>query len=76
MAGLSGAAALDNQGHVLGMAAMRNAVIASTEPMLPPVRLVRAAAIRGFLDAQHVPDVARQSGGATASVARIICVRK
>lgn len=76
MAGLSGAVALDGQGRLLGMAAMRNAVIASTEPVLPPVRLIRAAAIRGFLDAQHVPEATGQSGDATASVARIICVRK
>jgi hypothetical protein len=76
MAGLSGAAALDGQGRVLGMAAIRNAVIASAEPVLPPVRMIRAAAIRGFLDAQHVPEAAGQSSDATASVARIICVRK
>jgi hypothetical protein len=76
MAGFSGAAALDGQGRVLGMAVMRNAVVASTEPALPPVRLVRAAAIREFLDVHHVPEAARQNGDPTASVARIICVRK
>ena len=55
MAGFSGAAALDGQGRFVGMAEMRNAVLASTEPSMPPVRLIRAATIRGFLDAHNVP---------------------
>ncbi len=78
MAGLSGAAVLDSQGRLLGMAAMCNAVIAGTEPLPPPVRLVRAAAIRGFLDEQQVPEPAATASrtSASASVARIICVRK
>ncbi|MDO9412132.1 MAG: serine protease [Pseudolabrys sp.] len=76
MAGFSGAAALDGQGRFIGMAEMRNAVLASIEPSVPPVRLVRAATIRGFLDSNNVPVVAAQSADASASVVRIICVRK
>jgi hypothetical protein len=38
LAGFSGAVALDRQGRFVGMAEMRNAVIASTEPTLPPLR--------------------------------------
>lgn len=76
LAGFSGAAALDGQGRFVGMAEMRNAVLASIEPSVPPVRLIRAATIRGFLDANNVPAAAEQAADASASVVRIICVRK
>jgi hypothetical protein len=75
MAGFSGAAALDPQGQFLGMMEMRNFVLASTEPAAPPVRLVTAATIRGFL-AAHGVTPAPQGGGAKAAVVRIICVRR
>ncbi|MDO8876617.1 MAG: serine protease [Pseudolabrys sp.] len=76
LAGFSGAAALDGDGRFVGMAEMRNAVLASAKPAMPPLRLIRAATIRGFLDAHHVPAVTAQSGDTSASVVRIICVRK
>jgi hypothetical protein len=76
MAGFSGAVALDGQGHVLGMMAMRNAVVASAEVTAPPVRLVGAAAIRDFLGVNNVAPPATQTGDAKAAVVRIICVRK
>jgi hypothetical protein len=76
MAGLTGAAALDAQGHVLGMMAMHNALVASTEVTAPPVRLVDAGAIRDFLTKNNVSFPARPTGDAKASVVRIICVRK
>jgi hypothetical protein len=76
MAGFSGAAALDSQGRFLGMMEMRNAVLASAEPAAPPVRLVTADAIRGFLAANHIDAAPAQSGDAKASVVRMICVRK
>jgi hypothetical protein len=74
MAGLTGAAALDGHGRFVGMAEMRNAVLASNEPAAPPVRLVRAETIGGFLDTHHVPATAYASN-TTASIVRIICVR-
>jgi hypothetical protein len=76
MAGFTGAAALDAQGHVLGMMAMRNAVVASAEVTAPPVRLVGAGAIRDFLNANNVAPAQTQAGDAKAAVVRIICVRK
>ena len=76
MAGFTGAAALDGQGRFIGMAEMRNAVVASTRPSMPPLRLIPAATIRGFLDAQNVPASAAPGGDASASLVRIICVRK
>jgi len=76
MAGFSGAAALDGQGRFVGMMEMRNAVLASVEPSAPPVRLVSAATIRGFLSAHHVTAADTPNGDAKASVVRMICVRK
>jgi hypothetical protein len=76
MAGFSGAAALDGQGRFLGMMEMRNAVLASIEPAAPPVRLISAATIRGFLDAHNVAAAPTPGSDAKASVVRMICVRK
>jgi hypothetical protein len=76
MAGFSGAAALDAQGQFLGMMEMGQAVLASVEASAPPVRLVTAETIRGFLEAQHVQTAQTQTGDAKAAVVRIICVRK
>lgn len=76
MAGFSGAAALDSQGRFLGMMEMRNAVLASIEPSAPPVRLVTAKTIRGFLTAHQVITNDTPSADAKASVVRMICVRK
>ena len=76
MAGFSGAAALDAKGEVLGMMEMGHAMLASMEAAAPPVRLVSAATIRSFLDAQHVPMAQTPTADAKAAVVRIICVRK
>jgi hypothetical protein len=76
MAGFSGAAALDSGGQFLGMAEMRNAVLASAQPAPPPLRLIPAQTIRAFLEARDVAAVTAQSGDARAAVVRIICVRK
>jgi hypothetical protein len=73
LAGFSGAAALDPQGRVLGIMEMRNAQLASVQPSVPPLRLVPAPAIRGFLAAHHVAP-AQERGGEDAIV-RVICVR-
>jgi hypothetical protein len=76
MAGFSGAAALDAQGQFLGMMAMSQAVLSSVEASAPPVRLVSAGTIRGFLAAHHVATAPAPSADAKASVVRVICVRK
>jgi hypothetical protein len=76
MAGFSGAAALDAQGRFVGMTEMRNAVLASTEPAAPPVRLVTTATIREFIVAHGIDATRTSVGEAKASVVRIICVRK
>jgi len=75
LAGFSGAAAVDARGRVAGLMQMRSAVLASIEPAAPPVRLIGAAAIRGFLDAHNVP-APNETGDAKAAVVRVICVRK
>ncbi len=77
VAGFSGAAALDGQGRVLGIMQTRNAVLASTEPSGPPVRLITADTIRAFLAVQNItPSAARPDANARNSVVQIICVRK
>jgi S1-C subfamily serine protease len=77
VAGFSGAAALDGQGRVLGIMQTRNAVLASTEPSGPPVRLITADTIRAFLAVQNIaPAAARPDANARNSVVQIICVRK
>jgi hypothetical protein len=75
MAGFSGAAALDGAGRLLGIAELRNAVLASTQPAAPPVRLVRAETIRAFLSTHHVQPPAK-AAAARDAIVRIICVRK
>ena len=76
MAGFSGAAAIDANGRFLGMTEMRNAVIASIQPSAPPVRLVRADAIRAFLDTHHIVVADNSAANPRDAVVRIICVRK
>ena len=76
MAGFAGAAALDAQGRFLGMMEMGNAVLASVEAAAPPVRLIGANTIAGFLDRHHVQAAQAPTADAKASVVQIICVRK
>src|SRR5450755_79706 len=76
MAGFSGAAALDARGQFVGMMAMSPTMLASVETSAPPVRLITAETIRGFLTAHQVQTAPTQTGDAKASVVRIICVRK
>ena len=75
MAGYSGAAVLDKGGQVLGMMETRNALLASAEPLVPPVRLIPAETIREFL-ARHDVAAPQAGGDARSSVVRVICVRK
>ena len=76
MAGFSGAAALDGEGRFVGMMQMRNAVVASAEPTAPPVRLVTAQTIRGFLAEHNIVGADSPAADAKTSVVRMICVRK
>lgn len=75
MAGFSGAAALDGDDHLIGIAELRNAVLASIAPSVPPVRLVRADTIRDFLKAQNV-SLPTKTASARDAIVRVICVRK
>ena len=75
VAGFEGAAALDTQGHLLGLLDLRNAVVASNGPVAAPAQLIPAAAIGDFLATNHVPP-ATPDGYARDAVVRVICVRK
>ena len=67
-------AALDAQGKLAGIAALKVAAVAGTTAALAPVE-----AIRALLEAQNVaPASAAVTGpdASKASVVRVICVRK
>jgi hypothetical protein len=76
VAGLSGAVALDQDGHVVGMMETRNAMLASNGPAPAPVRLIPTATIRAFLAAQDVLMLAASGATARNAVVQVICVRK
>jgi hypothetical protein len=74
--GLSGAAALDAQGRLVGMALLKMAVVAGPTYVVSQARLVPVDAIRAFLEGRNIALAAERSPDAKASVARVICVRK
>jgi hypothetical protein len=77
--GFDGAAALDAQGRLVGIAALKPAVVAGPAPGSgASATLTPVEAIRGFLSAQNVAPASAAGGveAAKASVVRIICVRK
>ena len=75
--GFDGAAALDGQGRLAGIAALKVAMVAGTPPS-PGATLAPIDAIRNFLDANNVAPAASAVTGEAArgSVVRVICVRK
>jgi len=77
--GFSGAAALDGQGRLVGMARIKTAVVAGPSNAVTPAQLVPIEEVRAFLSRRNVtPTAAGPSGveAAKASVVRVICVRK
>ena len=75
--GFSGAAALDGQGHVVGMAMHRSSIMAGLADA-PRATVVPLARIAKFLEAHDVTPATGHAGAepAKASVVRVICVRK
>jgi peptidoglycan hydrolase-like protein with peptidoglycan-binding domain len=79
--GFAGAAALDGQGRVAGMVALKTPAVASasTNTMPPPQgTVVSIETIRKFLDTHSVTPATGRSGidAAKASLVRVICVRR
>jgi peptidoglycan hydrolase-like protein with peptidoglycan-binding domain len=76
--GFTGAAVLDAQGRLTGMAALKVPVVAGPAPASPQASLVPVEAIRALLEAENLARDAAASGAeaAKASVVRVICVRK
>jgi peptidoglycan hydrolase-like protein with peptidoglycan-binding domain len=76
--GFAGAAALDPQGRISGMVALKSPVVASAGAA-PPAQatLLRVDTIRRFLDAQSVMPMSGRPGvdAVKASLVRVICVR-
>jgi hypothetical protein len=76
--GFTGAAALDTQGRLTGMVALKLALVAGTGAG-PQATLMPIETIRNFLDAQNVAPAASAVPGVEAtkgSIVRVICVRK
>jgi peptidoglycan hydrolase-like protein with peptidoglycan-binding domain len=74
--GFSGAAARDDGGKFAGLALLRPAAVAgAANNAVPQSVLVSAGAVRDFLNANGV-DASGGSADVTASVVRVICVRK
>jgi peptidoglycan hydrolase-like protein with peptidoglycan-binding domain len=75
--GFSGAAALDRQGRMLGMAVHKSSLMAGIADA-PQAAMVPLAKIRPFLEANHIAPATGHPGvaDAKASVVRVICVRK
>jgi S1-C subfamily serine protease len=75
--GFSGAAALDRQGRLLGVAVHKSSVMAGIADA-PQAAMVPLAKIKSFLEANNVAPAAGRPGieDAKASVVRVICVRK
>jgi hypothetical protein len=76
--GFDGAAVLDAQGKLAGLAALKVPVVAGAAPSPNATASVLPVdAIRGLLAAQNVPaGGAAGAEAAKASVVRVICVRK
>jgi hypothetical protein len=77
--GFSGAAALDQQGRLVGMTVLRGAVVAGPANSVAQAQLVPLDEIRALLDGRNVAAAAAVAPGpdaVKASVVRVICVRK
>jgi hypothetical protein len=78
--GFDGAAALDAQGRLAGIASLKVPIVAGAAPTpVTSATLTPVETVRNFLDAQNVapaPGAATGIEAAKASIVRVICVRK
>jgi hypothetical protein len=78
--GFSGAAVLDGQGRMLGMAELKPQIVANlgAPNVQPKAILVPVQAIRGFLETAQLQPASGRAGvdAAKGSLVRVICVRK
>ena len=77
--GFSGAAALDAQGRLIGVALAKTAVLAGPTYVVSQAQLVPAQELKAFLGGRNVAPATAAAPGveaAKASVVRVICVRK
>jgi len=77
--GFDGAAALDAQGKLAGIAALKVPLVAGAAPSLSATAaLVPVDALRALLAAQKIAPAGAEAGAdaAKAAVVRVICVRK
>ncbi|MEJ0073840.1 MAG: serine protease [Alphaproteobacteria bacterium] len=78
--GFDGAAALDAQGRLAGIASLKVPMVAGAAPTpVTSAALTPVETVRNFLDAQNVAPASGAAAGveaAKASIVRVICVRK
>jgi len=78
--GFDGAAALDAQGRLIGIASLKIPIVAGAAPTpITSATLAPVQVVRSFLDAQRVANPADGASGVDAakgSIVRVICVRK
>jgi peptidoglycan hydrolase-like protein with peptidoglycan-binding domain len=74
--GFSGAPARDDSGSFAGVALLKPALVAGPAPPNAGAALVPADAVRSFLRGRNVAFSESAGSDATASVVRVICVRK
>jgi peptidoglycan hydrolase-like protein with peptidoglycan-binding domain len=78
--GFDGAAALDPQGRLAGIASLKVPMVAGAAPTpVTSAALIPVETVRNFLDAQNVAPAPAAAAGveaAKASILRVICVRK
>jgi hypothetical protein len=77
--GFSGAAALDTQGRVIGMALLKTAALAGPTYVVSQATLVPTEDVRSLLDGRNVAPSRNGALGidaAKAAAVRVICVRK
>ena len=76
--GFSGAIAVDDSNHLVGMLQFKPQILAQAGPAkLPPAAMIiPAESIRDFVSSHGVQLVSGDSGDTKASLVRVICVRK
>src|SRR4051812_40715064 len=77
--GFDGAAALDPQGRLAGIASLKAPMVAGAAPTpVTSATLTPVETVRNFLDAQNVAPAPAAAGfeAAKAAIVRVICVRK
>jgi hypothetical protein len=77
-AGFDGAAAIDTQGRLVGLVALKDGAVSAGAASPKQAVVISVKALRNFLDSQNVTPATGRVGldAAKAALVRVICVRK